>query len=208
MSKSKEEIPNLERRVLNVESRVDSKSRTVHGYAALYENTTSEMGWFDEEIAAGAFDGADTSDVRALFNHDPNWLLGRTKSGTLKLNIDEKGLSYEFDAPNTTAGNDLLEMLRRGDVSQSSFAFTIKKEAWIEGKGMKRPKRRILEIDRLYDVSPVTYPAYPDTTAAKRSFDAYHKDHEAGESLQIKKEQAGLDDRLRSLLLSLKNYSR
>ncbi len=206
MNSNKEEIPGLEKRVLNVEARVDDEKRTVYGYAALYESTTSEMGWYDEEIAAGAFDGADISDVRALFNHDPNLLLARTKSGTLKLDVDQKGLSYEFDAPNTTAGNDLLEMLRRGDVSQSSFAFTIKKEAWIEEKGMKRPKRRILEIDRLYDVSPVTYPAYLDTTAAKRSFDAYHKEHEADESLQIRKEQAELDDRLRSLSLSLKNY--
>lgn len=165
----------IEKRAFNVESRVENESRLVYGYAALYDNTTRIMDWYDEEIAQGAFDSAQMDDVRALFNHDPNLLLARTKSGTLSLSVDERGLKYEFEAPNTSAGNDLLEMLRRGDVSQSSFAFTIAAEEWIEEKGMK-PKRRITKVERLYDVSPVTYPAYPDTTAAKRSFEHWKEE--------------------------------
>jgi HK97 family phage prohead protease len=101
-------------------------------------------------------------------------LLARTGSGTLTLSVDERGLRYEFDAPNTTAGNDLLEMLKRGDVSQSSFAFTVKDEKWDEVKA-EMPIRTITKVKRLYDVSPVTYPAYPDTTVAKRSLDAAKK---------------------------------
>jgi len=118
-------------------------------------------------IEPGAFDGTDMADVRALFNHDPNMLLARTSSGTLKLTIDEKGLRYEFDIPDTTAGRDLKELLARGDISQSSFGFTIDKEDWEERMGTK-PKRKIKKVKRLFDVSPVTFPAYTDTSAALR----------------------------------------
>jgi phage head maturation protease len=80
-------------------------------------------------------------------------------------------MEYEFEAPNTSLGNDLLEMVKRGDVYQSSFAFTVEKESWQEREGSK-PKRIIRSIKKVYDVSPVTYPANPDTMVAKRSYDA------------------------------------
>ena len=95
---------------------------------------------------------------------------GRTSSGTLKLNVTGNAMEYEFEAPNTTLGNDLLEMVRRGDVYQSSFAFTVDKEKWEESTGNK-PKRIIRSIKKVYDVSPVTYPANPDTMVAKRNYD-------------------------------------
>ena len=145
-------------------------SNTAYGYAALF-NSTTDLGSFDEMIEPGAFDGTDMADVRALFNHDPNMLLARTSSGTLKLTVDEKGLRYEFDIPDTTAGRDLKELLARGDISQSSFGFTIDKEDWEERMGTK-PKRKIKKVKRLFDVSPVTFPAYTDTTVALRSLDA------------------------------------
>lgn len=166
-------------RVFNSEMRMEGEeSRKVVGYAAVFNSDSEEMWGFKERIAPGAFDDAiSVSDVRALFNHDPNMLLARTSSGTLTLSVDERGLRYEFEAPNTTAGNDLLEMLKRGDVSQSSFAFTVKDEKWDEVKD-EMPIRTITKVKRLYDVSLVTYPAYPDTTAAKRSLDQWRKDHE------------------------------
>lgn len=171
-------MDNKEIRVFN--SRMEAaggESRKVMGYAAVFNSDSEEMWDFVERIAPGAFDGVLGDDVRALFNHDPSMLLARTSSGTLKLSVDEKGLRYEFEAPNTQAGNDLLEMLRRGDVSQSSFAFTVMDEKWDEVKdGM--PVRTITKVKRLYDVSPVTYPAYPDTTAAMRSLEQYRKEHE------------------------------
>jgi HK97 family phage prohead protease len=110
-------------------------------------------------------------DVVALFNHDMNMVLARTSSGTLKLNVTGNAMEYEFEAPNTTLGNDLLEMVKRGDVYQSSFAFTVEAEDWQERSGMK-PKRVIRSIKKVYDVSPVTYPANPDTMVAKRGYDA------------------------------------
>lgn len=152
----------------------DGDGRTIEGYAAVF-NSRTKIGWFEEEIATGAFDDAiKRSDCRALFNHDNNHLLARQSSKTLTLELDEKGLKYRFDAPNTQTGNDILEMIARGDLAESSFAFTVKSESWEEEKddnGKWHYRRVIKEVDILYDVSPVTYPAYADTSVAKRSFD-------------------------------------
>lgn len=159
----------------------DEENRKVEGYAAVF-NSPTNLRWFIEVIEKGAFDEAvKTSDVRALFNHDPNFLLARSNKGkgTLKLSVDSKGLRYEFEAPKTQAGDDLLEMIERGDLSQSSFGFTIKESNWKSKKlenGDWEETRHITKVDVLFDVSPVTFPAYQDTTVAKRSFDLYKKE--------------------------------
>lgn len=176
------------------ELRAKPDSRTIEGYAAVFNSESEDLGWYVEEIAPGAFDDVMEDDVRALFNHDPNLILARTTSGTLKLGIDEKGLTYSFDAPETTTGNDLLESVRRGDVSQSSFGFIVGEQRWDElemmkdGKRWFKTKRTILKIDRLFDVSPVTYPAYPDTTVAKRAWEGVKKPEP--ETVSISKQQA------------------
>lgn len=158
-----------ELRAKSVELRAaDGESRTVEGYAALYDNTT-DMGIYNERVATGAFDGSDMSDVRCLFNHDPNQVLARTASGTLQLDTDEKGLKFRFDLPNTTIGNDLLEMVKRGDVSQCSFAFRVEEQEWDISRSDAPDLRTIIKIGDVYDVSLVTYPAYPDTSVALRS---------------------------------------
>lgn len=173
----------IEKRVFQISYRVadedtnepgqnKAESRTVEGYAALFGVTANIGGWFDERIEPGAFkDALKRSDVRALFNHDPNYILARTESGTLEVKEDSKGLFYRFEVPNTNFGNDFLEMLRRGDVSQSSFAFTVAKQRWEEEKRGEEIKytRVIEETDQIYDVSPVTYPAYSETTVSARS---------------------------------------
>lgn len=162
-----------EQRTITIEFRAaeaGSDNRTVEGYAALFGSESERLWDFYEVIEPGAFDNADLSDVRALFNHDPNSLLARTASGTLSLSVDEKGLFYRFEMPDTTLGNDLLEMLRRGDINQSSFAFTIKEDSW-EEQDDRTYLRHIRQIDKVYDVSPVTYPAYSQTTATARSFE-------------------------------------
>jgi HK97 family phage prohead protease len=168
-------LKNIEKRVFHIELRADdadAERRTVTGYAAVFNSPSEDMG-FIEYIEPGAFrDALKTSDVRALFNHDPNYILARTASGTLRLEEDGKGLRYQFDAPATTFGNDFLTMLRRGDISQSSFGFTVGEQAWEEKRaadGSTQHIRRIKKIDRLFDVSPVTYPAYPDTEVALRA---------------------------------------
>ena len=160
----------MEKRSINFELRAKPESRTIFGTATVF-NSAYDMGWYDEERSADSLDEADMKDVVALFNHDMNMVLARTSSGTLKLNVTGNAMEYEFEAPNTTLGNDLLEMVKRGDVYQSSFAFTVETEDWQERKGMK-PKRVIRSIKKVYDVSPVTYPANPDTMVAKRSYDA------------------------------------
>lgn len=175
----------LEKRVFTIEMRAaadgeagDAK-RTVTGYAAVFNSPSEDMG-FIEYIEPGAFrEAIPKSDVRALFNHDPNYILARTASGTLQIEEDEKGLRYQFSIPETTFGNDFAVMLQRGDVSQSSFSFTVKDQTWEENRqadGTMQYTRRIKKVERLYDVSPVTYPAYPDTEVALRSISEMQKE--------------------------------
>jgi len=190
----KPDLPQKEIRVtgstleVRMSVQADVESRTIRGYAAKY-NTTSEPLMsrdskykFRETIAAGAFDGASMDDVRALFNHDNNIVLARSRngSGTLQLGVDEIGLWYEFEAPNTTHGNDLLESVKRGDIDQSSFAFSIDGDGaeWSESGDYENDTdviymRTIKKIKRIYDVSPVTEPAYSDTSVAVRSLETF-----------------------------------
>lgn len=143
-------------------------SRRIRGYAAVFNRDSENFGYFIERVLPGAFDDVLNDEVVALFNHDPNYPLSRTGKG-LTIGIDETGLWYEFDAPNTTAGNDLLENVRTGVINKSSFAFSVKTDKWTEMEG-KTTLREIVKVKRLYDVSPVTYAGYPDTTVANRSF--------------------------------------
>lgn len=136
--------------------------RTIVGYAAVF-NSTTDIGFFRERIAPGAFSAAIArDDVRALVNHSDSRVLGRNKSGTLRLFEDERGLRYEIDAPDTQEARDLLVLMDRGDINQSSFAFVATSETWDETAD--KPLRTVNEV-RLYDVSVVTYPAYDDTEA-------------------------------------------
>ena len=113
-----------EQREFRMES-AEQNGNTIRGYAAVYNSDSEWMGGFYEQIATGAFDGVMDNDVRAYFNHDENLLLGRVSSGTLRISTDKRGLFYEVDLPNTTYANDLAELMKRGDVNQSSFAFLI-----------------------------------------------------------------------------------
>jgi HK97 family phage prohead protease len=158
-------------------------TRNVRGYAATYGNLSSNLGSdsfpFFEIVEPGAFDDVLKDDVRALFNHDANLILARSKNGegTLKIGSDNLGLWYEFEAPKNSAGEDLLVSLDRKDVDQSSFAFTIAQQTFEESNqgGKIITTRRIKKVAKLYDVSPVTYPAYPDTTVAVRSLEEFQR---------------------------------
>ncbi len=146
--------------------------RKVRGYGAVFNRLSENLGGFREVIEPGAFSAVLQDDVRALWNHNASDILARTKSGTLKIGVDSVGLWYEFEAPDTTAGRDLLVSLKRGDVDQSSFGFIIAKDRWTEGRDGV-PRRTILKVARLLDVSPVTYPAYPDTSVALNSLKSF-----------------------------------
>jgi len=200
--RSKEET--MEKRSINYEFRAMPESRTIIGTATVF-NSAYDMGWYDEEMSPEVFASADMNDVVALFNHDANMVLARTKSGTLKLNLTGNALEYSFEAPNTTLGNDLLEMVKRGDVYQSSFAFSVEKEDW-EEKGGGKPKRIIRSIKKVYDVSPVTYPANPDTMVAKRSYEqiAGKVDEDLQSVIDISvKSEINIDNELRRNALHL-----
>ena len=159
---------------------VAALGRIVSGYAACFyredDPGTEYQLWDDtvEHIMPGAFDRALTEkdDVRALFNHDSNLLLGRVSAGTCRVWTDDVGLAYEVRLPEKCSyADDLIACLKRGDVTGSSFGFLITDEAWRELKDPKGNLRFIREIlaVRLYDISPVVFPAYPGTTAGLRS---------------------------------------
>lgn len=170
-------------RLTGSEVRISSKGkesgRRVEGYALLF-NTPSDALDFEEVIIPGALDGVvEKSNVFALLNHDSSrGILARCKSGkgTLKLEIDSKGLLYSFDAPNTALGDELLEYLKRGEVTESSFAFTVKDDVW-EKAGAKT-RRTIKKFDELFDVSPVYDAAYSKTTVSARAMERKEKSEE------------------------------
>lgn len=147
-----------------IEARAGDAGMTIAGHAAMFDAPYTLWG-FSEQVSRGAFKKSlKEADVAALWNHDPNVVLGRNKSGTLRMKEDDLGLHYEVDLPDTQAARDLYTLIQRGDVYQSSFAFEIVKEEWAYPKGDSKelPLRTIREV-KLYDVSPVTYPASPST---------------------------------------------
>lgn len=174
----------IEKRAIThtVEVRADN-DRMVEGYALLFDTESQDLGGFIEIIEPTALDGViERSDIFCLLNHtDMRGILARSKKGTgsLLLDVDEKGLRYMFEAPKTSLGDELLEYLKRGDITGSSFAFDVKDDEWDEIED-GRMKRTIKEFNYLYDVSPVWNPAYLDTTVAMRSLDELqnHKDKE------------------------------
>ena len=151
----------IEQREFRMES-MEHNGSVVRGYAAVYDSDSEFMGYY-EQIEKGAFDDVMNDDVRAYYNHDENYLLGRVSSGTLRIGTDKRGLYYEVDLPNTTYANDLVELMKRGDINQSSFAFLIGQDRWEERDG--KTYRIIEKVSRLIDVSPVAMPAYQMATS-------------------------------------------
>lgn len=151
-------------------SESDAESPRIRGYAAVF-NEWAEIvpGIFREQIAPGAFRKTiGEADVRALVNHNPNYVLGRNRAGTLSLSEDKHGLAVEIEPPESQWARDLMVSMKRGDISQMSFGFRPVK--WTEqDNGPAKPVDVTLEEVRLFDVSVVTFPAYPQTEAWARS---------------------------------------
>lgn len=156
----------------NLESQFETRSEgnrhVIGGYAAVFNSRSQNLGGFVETIEPGTFRKTiGESDIRALWNHNADHVLGRNRSGTLRLSEDSTGLQYEVDLPDTSQARDLRELIERGDVNQSSFGFTTLDDSW----GLTDddfPLRSLREV-QLFDVSPVTYPAYLDATIGMRS---------------------------------------
>jgi uncharacterized protein len=146
----------------------EGDGKRIAGHAAVFNSLSEEIWGFREKIAPGAFKEAlGKSDIRALLNHDPNYVLGRTKNGSLRAWEDETGLAVEIDPPSTRWADDLLVSIGRGDISQMSFAFRVGEDEWETVDGVDH--RTILSFDEIFDVSPVTYPAYPETDVSLRT---------------------------------------
>ncbi|CAG9184257.1 HK97 family phage prohead protease [Cupriavidus respiraculi] len=153
---------------------------TIYGYGAVFNTRSAPiMGLFVEEIAPGAFDDVLGDDVRALFNHDPNFVLGRTRSNTLQLTIDTRGLAYTVTPPDTQTVRDLvLAPMARGDINGSSFRFIVASDGDEWRQEGELVVRRIHRFRSLIDVSPVTYPAYDESPSAQRSLEAWRQARE------------------------------
>lgn len=149
------------------------------GYAALFNSASDDLGGFTEIITPGAFkDAIPRSDIRALFNHDPNYVLGRNKAGTLTVSEDTRGLAMEATPPDVQWVRDLLVSVERGDIDQMSFGFRVAKggDEWLYTDDAVT--RTITKIEELFDVAVVTYPAYPDTDVAVRSLAQWKEAHQ------------------------------
>lgn len=158
---------------IRIEQRdANAGGRNITGYAAKFDSWSEPiMGWFVEQIRAGAFEGCDMVDTIMCFNHNVDGILARTASSTLTLEVDEVGLRFGFDAPNTSLGNDMVELVRRGDINKCSFRFVVEKDEWQyadEKNGLQFDQRTIVKFSKLYDVALVVYPAYKDTEASIR----------------------------------------
>lgn len=175
----------LERRWIETDVRCETRDGEaqapprVVGYAAVWDSPSEPIEWLDakgnlvrfrETIARGAFAASILDcDCRALFNHDPSLILGRNRAGTLRLTEDDHGLRYECDLPDVSYARDLAVSLRRGDITGSSFAFVVIADEWHDPEaGSDLAHRRITKA-HLFDVSPVTYPAYQASSSAVRS---------------------------------------
>ena len=153
----------LERRETpgEIEVRDHGGKVVIEGHGAVFNRLSHDLGGFVERVLPGTFTKTiQEADVRALYNHDKNMVLGRNKSGTLDLSQDESGLYYRIYPPDTSYARDLQVVIERGDVTSSSFAFYTIKDDWGQTEA-GYPQRSLSEV-RLVDVSPVTYPAYPD----------------------------------------------
>jgi hypothetical protein len=190
---------------LRVERRAEGDegpaSRKLEGHAAVFDTLSNPLWGFREKIDPGAF--AKTikeDDIRALFNHNPAAVLGRNTAGTLKLSEDRDGLVFEIDVAETQVGNDLLESVTRGDITDMSFQFEARKEEWEHAQAEGELDIRTLVDVRLFDISPVTFPAYEgtDLTVAKRSMESWRESAEyvpTAETLHLRQRQAEAESR-------------
>lgn len=154
---------------LSVERRAENEMPTLTGYAAVFNQRSVELWGFYEMLAPGAFKDslAAGDDVRVLWNHDPNWVMARSINGTLRMKEDDHGLAVEFDPIDTPIMRGFVASIERGDVSQMSFAFRATDDKW-DIDNNEQWVRTVLAA-KLYDVSPVTYPAYQGTEIGLRS---------------------------------------
>lgn len=170
----------------------DSSEPIIQGHAAVFDSWSETLGYmfpFKEKVLKGAFSKSiQSDDIRALFNHDPNFILGRNLAKTLCLQEDEKGLFVTIKPPQTSYAKDLVTSIKRGDITQMSFGFVVLDEQWSEENGTDI--RELKEV-KLFDVSPVTFPAYPETDVNIRAMQSYteHRQKISNKELEQEKQE-------------------
>lgn len=208
MEKNKKEIRTLPIVELRIGGADDENC--IEGHAAVFDSWSETLGGifpFKEKVIRGAFSQSlERDDIRALFNHDPNYVLGRNKAGTLQLREDERGLLVRILPPDTSWAKDLRTSIERGDINQMSFGFTVEEDEWRYEDGYDI---RELKKVKLYDVSPVTFPAYTATDVGVRGMESY-KEHrkqqyEKQKQAEEKATQAKDKQKLKTLINKFKN---
>lgn len=204
MSKMKNN--NIEKRSYDGDVTIAPESRHIEGYAMVFDSQSKDLGFF-ETISRSALtqELVDSCDVFALFNHDDNKVLARNNS-SLSLTVDERGLKYEFDAPNTDLGDELLEHIKRGEMTGSSFAFCVdwddkESQTWERRDGATY--RTINKIASIFDVSPCWSPAYSSTNVSQRALDEAkqleQREIDAIEEARVKELNEKLDAMLKDI---------
>lgn len=177
----------------------EKESRHVEGVAVVF-NQKTDLGWFTEEIDRNAFNDTKMDDVVLNFNHDDSLLLAGTRNGSLQLDMNEDGMPIEADIVETSTGNDVLKLVKDGLINKMSFAFTVDYDdpdaiEWIDKDGDKS-HRIVRKIDRLYDVSLVTFPAYEQTSVGLRNAE---EDRSAMEHKAMLDRRAEQDRKMREM---------
>lgn len=165
---------------------LEDEKMIVEGYAVVFDNET-DLGYFKEIIDRNAFNGCDMSDVCMKYNHsDELLIMARTRNNSLQLFIDERGLKVRAELIDTTQNRDLYKMIQAQLLTKMSFAFTVAEEDW----DYETDTRRILRIDKLYDVSVVDVPAYDATEIYARSKEQFEEEKRKYEKLELEKKKA------------------
>lgn len=159
-----------------IELRAEAEKKTLRGYAAVFDKLSKPLGGFREKIKRGAFkESVKAGNIRALWNHNTDMVLGSTKNNTLRLEEDDKGLRFELDLPDTQYGRDAAVSVSRGDVDGMSFTFNVRKQEWDE-TDLVNVVRTLVDVE-LHEVSPTAFPAYPQTKVVARSVKDDYEDY-------------------------------
>jgi len=156
----------------NIETRSEDDSTKLTGYAIVFGQPSEDLGGFIEYVDRGALDGVDLNNVQLLYNHNFDNILARSDSSTLSLQIDDKGLFFSANIPNTTIGNDVAENVRNGNLKGCSFGFTIDGDSW-DDLDKDTAIRHITQVGELYELSITPLPAYKETSVSERSLSEF-----------------------------------
>ena len=166
----------------------EGDKRTLGGLGIVFDSWSENLGGFRERILPEAVEGIEGLDIRAFFNHDPSQVLGRTKAGTMRLEVRKSGVAYEIDLPDTSTGRDVYESVKRGDVDGSSFGFTVPRDGDTWNHSVRPAERTIHKFGSILEMGPVSLPAYSRAKVSARALEMaqevpepkpdYSKEHE------------------------------